>query len=89
MQKVLITGPSGAGKSFILQALILEYKGRGYKAIFIDNHERWDDLETLIKVWIKALPAEECPPGFCVITSIESPEELGGDFFRVIRIGRS
>ncbi|MCK4786237.1 MAG: hypothetical protein KAV87_20940 [Desulfobacteraceae bacterium] len=89
MYKILITGPSGSGKSLILRALSREYKARGYKAIFIDNYDKGDDLETFINVELRALPAEAHPPEFCVITSSESPEELGGDYLRVIRTGWS
>ena len=89
MQKILITGPTGSGKSLILSGLIREYKARGYKAIFIDSYNKGDDLEKIKKIHLKALPKAEHPPEFCVITSLETPEELGGNFLRVIRTGRS
>ncbi|MBW2644584.1 MAG: hypothetical protein JRE23_00140 [Deltaproteobacteria bacterium] len=88
MHKILITGPSGSGKSLILNGLRREYKARGYKAIFIDNYDKGDNLETFIEVELRALPAE-AHPEFCVITSNESPEDLDCDFLRVIRTGRS
>ena len=92
MHKILITGGSGSGKTILAYGLMKEYKSRGFTSCCIEDIQKADDIDAQIEGFFASSKSDEFDESqvdFCILTSLESPEELGGDFFRVIRTGRS
>jgi len=92
METILITGGTASGKTIIAEGLMKEHKARGFTSICFECVSPKDDIEEKVRERYsdpKGLTLNDSCVDFCILTSLEPPEEFNRRFYRVIRTGRS